>query len=74
MECKNCCYYNLPDCSGEKCPNVKETWTRIKELDLKDKDGLVIRYTMRNSKGEEKYIYWKDILKELYFDTGVENV
>ena len=66
MECENCCYYNLPDCSEKKCPCVKETWIRIKELDLKDENGLVIRYTMRNSKGEEKYIYWNDLFKKIY--------
>lgn len=38
-------------------------WSRIKELDLKDENGLIIRYTMKNNKDETKYIYWTDLVK-----------
>ena len=41
----------------------ENTWSRIKELDLKDENGLIIRYTMKNNKGETKYIYWTDLIK-----------
>ena len=54
------------DINNASCPYKEEVWTRIEELDLKDENGLVIRYTMRNSKGEEKYIYWNDLFKKIY--------
>lgn len=65
-ECEECYLHNSFECNPKKCPSVGETWTRIKELDLKDENGLITRYTLRNSKGEEKYLYWKDIFKEMY--------
>lgn len=44
--------------------NDEDVWYRIKELDLRDEEtGLITRYTMKNVKGEIKYIYWDDLVK-----------
>lgn len=46
---------------------IVETWHRIKELDLIDPDtGKIIRYTMRTDSGKEKYIYFDDMINEMW--------
>ena len=46
---------------------IVETWRRIKELDLVDPDtGMIIRYTMRTNSGKEKYIYFDDMINEMW--------
>ena len=46
---------------------IVETWRRIKELDLVDPDtGMIIRYTMRTDSGKEKYIYFNDMINEMW--------
>ena len=46
---------------------IIETWHRIKELDLIDPDtGKIIRYTMRTDSGKEKYIYFDDMINEMW--------